>query len=53
MGRVLFFKRKSEETLRLVKDKFLKALEGIEDFLVRSGYKLWILKNYLILKGFF
>ena len=48
MGRVLFFKGKSEETFKLVKDIFSEALEHIEASLVRREYKLWILKNYLI-----
>ena len=48
LGRLLFFSGKSEETFKLVYDTLKDALERIEASLVRSEYKLWILKNYLL-----
>ena len=48
LGRVLLFSGKSEDTLKLIKDTLKHALENIELSLVRSEYKLWILKQYLI-----
>ena len=48
LGRLLFFSGKSEETFQHIKDTLKNALENIEASLVRSEYKLWILKNYLI-----
>ena len=48
LGRVMFFTGKSEETFKLLKDTFVEALGHIEASLVRTEYKLWILKNYLI-----
>ena len=48
LGRLLFFRGKSEETFNLVKDTLKSALDNIEASLVRSEYKLWILKHYLL-----
>ena len=48
LGRVLHFSGKSEETLNLIKDILKAALENIEASMVRSEYKLWILKHYLL-----
>ena len=48
LGRLLFFSGKSEETFKLVYDTLKDALERIEASLIRSEYKLWILKNYLL-----
>ena len=48
LGRLLFFSGKSEETFKLVHDTLKDALERIEACLIRSEYKLWILKNYLL-----
>ena len=48
LGKLLFFSGKSEETYKLVHDTLKEALDRIEASLIRSEYKLWILKNYLI-----
>ena len=48
LGCLLFFSGKSEDTFKLIFDTLKQALENIEASMVRSEYKLWILKNYLI-----
>ena len=48
LGRLLFFSGKSEETFKHIHDILKDALERIEASLIRSEYKLWILKNYLL-----
>ena len=48
LGRLLSFRGKSEETFNLVKDTLKTALDNVEASLVRSEYKLWILKHYLL-----
>ena len=48
LGRLLSFRGKSEETFNLVKDTLKSALDNVEASLVRSEYKLWILKHYLL-----
>ena len=48
LGRLLFFSGKSEETFKHIYEILKDALEHIEASLIRSEYKLWILKNYLL-----
>ena len=48
LGKLLFFSGKSEETFKLVHETLKEALDRIEASLIRTEYKLWILKNYLI-----
>ena len=48
LGCLLFFSGKSEETFKLIFDTLKGALDRLEGSLIRSEYKLWILKNYLI-----
>ena len=48
LGKLLFFSGKSEETFNLVHKTLKQALENVEASLIRSEYKLWILKSYLI-----
>ena len=47
-GCILSFSGKSEDTIKLIFDTLKQAEENIKASLVRSEYKLWILKNYLI-----
>ena len=48
LGKLLFFSGKSEDTFKLIYDTLKEALDRIEASFVRSEYKLWILKHYLI-----
>ena len=48
LGKLLFFSGKSEETYKLVHDTLKEAIDRLEASLIRTEYKLWILKNYLI-----
>ena len=48
LGKLLFFSGKSEETFNLIHDTLKEALENVEASLIRSEYKLWILKHYLV-----
>ena len=45
---VISFSGKSEDTLNLLKTALKKALDHVEESLVRVEYKLWILKHYLL-----
>ena len=48
LGKLLFFSGKSDDTLKLIYDTLKEALDRIEASFVRSEYKLWMLKHYLI-----
>ena len=49
LGKLLFFTGKSEETFNIFHDTLKEAIDRLEASLIRTEYKLWILKNYLIL----
>ena len=48
MGRLLFFRGKSEETFTLIKNTFTEGIRNIENAMVRNEFKLWIYSNYLL-----
>ena len=48
LGKLLFFSGKSDDTFKLIYDTLKEALDRIEASFVRSEYKLWMLKHYLI-----
>ena len=48
LGKLLFFKGKSEETFSHIKNTFLEGIANIEKAIVRNEYKLWIYSNYLL-----
>ena len=48
LGKLLFFKGKSEETFNLIKKTFLEGIENIEKAMVMNEFKLWMYKHYLL-----
>ena len=48
LGKLLFFKGKSEETFNLIKNTFLEGIGNIDKAMVRNEFKLWIYSNYLL-----
>ena len=48
LGKLLFFKGKSEETFNLIKTTFTEGIANIEKAMVRNEFKLWIYANYLL-----
>ena len=48
LGKLLFFKGKSEETFAHIRDTFQEGIDNIEKAMVRNEYKLWMYINYLL-----
>ena len=48
LGKLLFFKGKSEETFNLVKDTFKEGIDNIDKAMVRNEFKPWMYVNYLL-----
>ena len=48
LGKLLFYKGKSEETFAHIRDAFKEGIENIENAMVRDEYKLWMYVNYLL-----
>ena len=48
LGKLLFFKGKSEETFSYIRDIFQEGIDNIDKAMVRNEYKLWMYINYLL-----
>ena len=48
LGKLLFFKGKPEESLKLFTDTFSKGIENIDKAQIRNEYKLWIYSQYFL-----
>ena len=48
LGKLLFFKGKSEETFSYIRDIFQEGIDNIDKAMVRNEYKLWMCINYLL-----
>ena len=48
LGKLQFFKGKSEEVFNHIQGIFREGLENIEKAMVRNEYKLWMYANYLL-----
>ena len=48
LGKLLFYSGKAEEIFSHIKDIFVKAMDNIENAMIRDEYKFWIYKEYLL-----
>ena len=48
LGKLLFFKGKSEDTFNHISEIFKEGIDRIEKSMVRNEFKLWIYANYFL-----